>query len=363
MLRLLSTATVLSLGTIAFLVLAVPRLYTGIDEHAIRAELQAWTEGDVLDQRARAALEQDDVDGARQYKSLADELGKPLAPETEQALEEAQSTLATVMRNASAFAGAYVTGKADSTAGLAGAIVSDLTVVGDVRDIISEGGKAAIGEDYSQFLLALAAVGLAAEGATIATGGSSLPFKAAVSVMKVAKRTGNLTAAFSGRILRLARAASGQARGIEVASAGRLASDVPLTSMPVAATAGGTALTRAAARAELRTTAGAINTMASNAGAANAVRMMRFVRTTRDAKELATFTGRFGRRARAVIEVTGKTALRGFRAALRGLRLLVAFLWSLVAWVAGLAALRFVKLTIRAVFSVLRGTFGALVPT
>lgn len=373
MLRLLSTATVLSLGTIAFLVLAVPRLYTGIDEHAIRAELQAWTGGDLLDERARAALAEGDVDGARQYKDLADDLNKPLAPETEVALTEAQGTVATVLRHASDFAGAYVTGNADSAAGLAGAIASDLTVVGDVRDIISEGGKAAIGEDYSRFLLGLAAVGLAAEGATIATGGSSLAFKAAVSVMKVAKRTGNLTVAFSTRILRLAQAAGGPARGVEVASASRRAADLPLTAaLPARAATGD--LTRAAARAELRTTAGAINTIAANAGAANAVRMMRFVRTTSDAQELATFSTRFGRRARAVIEVTGKTALRGFRAALRGLRLLVAFLWSLAAWVAGLIALRMVKSTIRAVFSglritlravvsVLRVTFGALAPT
>ncbi|WMS40842.1 hypothetical protein RDV64_12100 [Acuticoccus sp. MNP-M23] len=341
--RLLSAAFVLSLGTVAFLALAVPRLSTGIDERAIRVELQAATSGDTLDQRVRAALDEGDVDGAEQYAALAGELGKPLAPSTEDALFEAQGTMATILRNATDFAGAYVTGNADSGAGLAGAVVSDLTVVGDVRDIISEGGKAATGQEYSEFLLALATIGIAAEGAVIATGGSSLVFKAGVSVLKVAKRTGNLTLAFSQRLVRLARAATGPAAPAVVRTGGN-----------------GAGLTRTAARAELSATVGAVNTMAGNAGAANAVKLMRFVRTGDDAKNLATFTGRFGRRSRAVVELTGKTALRSFRVGIRGLRLLIAFLWSMVAWLAGLIGLRILRGTVMGVVNLVRGTVFAV---
>lgn len=356
MLRLLSAATMLSLGTVVFLALAVPRLYTGYSEQAVRAELQAATPGDTLDERTRAALAEGDVDGAEQYAALGDELGKPIAPETRADLVAAQGTLATVLRHAGDFAGAYITGNADSAASLAGAIVSDLTVVGDVRDIISEGGKAAVGEDYSQFLLALAAVGLAAEGAMLATGGGSLTVKMGVSVLKVAKRTGNLTTAFATRILRLSRAAARPAgRGVEVASAGGRIGDLALA--PAARTAGG--LSRTAARAELGRALGAVTTAADNAGPANTVRMMRFVRTTADAEELATFTSRFGRRSRVVAELTGKTTLRAFRAVARGVRMLVAFLWSLVAWVAGLLALRTLRFVVRSFFGVLRGLFLA----
>ena len=343
--RLLSTAFMLSLGTVVFLALAVPRLYTGYDERAVRVDLQAATSGDTLDQRVREALEAGDIDGAEQYAALAGDLGKPLAPDTAEALFEAQGTLATIVRNAADFAGAYVTGNADNAAGLAGAVVSDLTVVGDVRDIISEGGKAAMGEEYSEFLLALATIGIAAEGAVIATGGTSLMFKAGISVLKVAKRTGNLTVAFSQRLVRLARAAAGPA-------------DPAATAVR---TGGGSAdLTRTAARAELASTLGAVNTMASNAGPANAVKLMRFVRSGEDAKTMASFTGRFGRRSRAVVELTGKTALRGFRVAMRGLRLLIAFLWSMVAWIAGLIGLRILRGCASGVIGVVRGTVFAV---
>lgn len=347
--RILPAATVLSIGTVAFLALAVPRLYTGFEEREIRRELQQATPGDTLDEKVRSALEADDIAGAIQYAELADELGKPISPETRIALNDAQTTVATFVRNAGDFAGAYITGRADSAAGLAGAVVSDLTVVGDVRDIISEGGKAAMGEEYSEFLLTLAAIGLAAEGATIATGGSSLVLKAAISVLKVAKRTGNLTVAFSTRLLRLARAA---ARPV-----GDTAGAAPAMVRP----AGGVAdIARPVARAELASIATAIGTAARNAGPAETVRLMRYVKTTDDARELATFTARFGRRSRAVAELTGKFTLRAFRVAVRGLRLLVAFLYSLIAWIVGLVALRMVKGALRGVLNLFRGAVVAV---
>lgn len=349
--RILPAATVLAIGTVAFLALAVPRFATGYSEWEIRKELQQATPGDTLDEKTAAALEDGDISGALQFADLADELGKPVSPETRQALEEAQGTLATIWRNAGDFAGAYITGNADSAAGLAGAVVSDLTVVGDVRDLISEGGKAAMGEDYSRFLLTLAAIGLAAEGATIATGGTSLVAQAAISVLKVAKRTGNLTAEFTTRLVRLARAAANGP--VEVASAGR-------TVTPGAIPPAAAPLTRTAARAELGTILSSVNTAARNAGPANAVRLMRTVKTTEDARQLATFTSRFGRNSRAVFELTGKASLRAFRVALRGLRLLWAFLWSLIAWIAGLVALRIVRGAFRGTVRLVRGAVVAV---
>lgn len=338
------TATALSVITVLFLTLAAPRLYRGYSEAEVRQSLQAATPGDTLSEKVVAAVDEGDIDGAVEYAALGNELGKPVSPEANRALLDAQGTFATIVRNAGDFAGAYITGEADSAAGLAGAVVSDLTVVGDVRDIISEGGKAAIGEDYSRFLLTLAGIGLAAEAATIATGGSSLVVKAAVSVLKVAKRTGNLTVEFTTTLTRLARVAAQRTPG-------------PST-LPVPA--GAVPLTRAAARAELAGTFANVSTMARNAGAADAVKLMRHVRTTADARNMATFTSRFGRRSRVVADLTGKTTLRAFRVAARGLRILIMFLWSLLAWIAGLIAIRLAKRALRGLLSLIRGAFMAV---
>lgn len=361
--RILAPAFVLSVGTVAFLALAVPRIHTGYSEREVRRELQAATPGDTLDSEVRNALDAGDIAGAQQYAGLAQELRKPIAPETAEALADAQSTLATMVRNAGDFAGAYITGRADSAAGLAGAVVSDLTVVGDVRDIISEGGKAAIGEEYSRFLLTLAAVGLAAEGASVATGGSSLVVKVALSVLKVAKRTGNVTIEFSQRLVRLARTA---AQNVDLAAVTARAGRTPAGAVDAARTTGVTRtgaagdLSHIAARAELRSTLGSIATVAETAGPAEAVRLLRTVRTSANAQDLATFSSRFGRRARAVAELTGKTAMRGFRVVLRGARLLVAFLWSMLAWIVGLTFIRVGKRILGFVFGLFRNVFVAV---
>lgn len=349
--RLIKAAMALSIGTVLCLTLAVPRLYTGYEEREVRRQLVAATEGDVLDEKITAALAEGDVGGAEQYASLANELGRPLARETVDALADAQLPFNTFVRNAADFAGAYITGNADSGAGLAGAVISDLTVVGDVRDLISEGSKAALGEEYSRFLLTLAAIGIAAEGATIASGGSSLVVKLGVSVLKVAKRSGTLTVEYSTRLVRLARTMADRA----AAPAARSVDAVPTGA--ARGTGAPTSLTPTLARAELTAALGAVNTMARNAGASDAVRLMRHVRTTRDAQDLATLTTRFGRRSRAVVELTGKTALRAFRTTFKGLRILIAMLWSFLAWLGGLLLLRILRRTIGYIGEAIRATF------
>lgn len=362
--RLVTAAAALSIGTVLCLTLAVPRYYTGYQEREVRRELMAATEGNVLDEKVAAALGDGDMAGAEQYASLANELHRPLAAETVAALEEAREPLQTFVRNATDFAGAYITGHADSGAGLAGAVISDLTVVGDVRDLVSEGSKAALGEEYSRFLLTLAAIGIAAEGATIASGGSSLVVKLAVSVLKVAKRTGTLTATYSARLVRLARTmAQSGGRVPPVASAARRPStgaapiDAATPIRPGAAADGTTALTPALARAELSAALGAVNTMARHAGPADAVRLMRHVNTTRDAQNLATLTTRFGRRSRAVVELTGKTGLRAFRATYKGLRFVLALVWSFLAWLGVLLVLRIIRRTLGYIGEAIRATF------
>jgi hypothetical protein len=163
-----------------------------------------------------------------------------------------------------------------------------------------------------------------------------------------------MTAEFTERLVRLARAS---ARGpVEVAGTGRAV----LPDAPAAAIARPATLTRAAARAELRTALGAIQETASHAGAANAVRLMRTVRTTEDARELATFASRFGPNTRAVAELTGKTSLRAFRVGVRGLRLLWAFIWSFLGWLAGLVVLRIVRRLLSGLVQLVRGAFVAV---
>lgn len=330
---LIRSALVLTMATVATLAVT-----PGGREAAIRASLQEATPPGRLDAEVNRALDAGDVAGALQYAGLASELGKPLAAATEARLADAQSTAAVVWRGVGDFAGGYLTGEADSAAGLAGAVVSDLTVVGDVRDLVSEGAKAATGFDYSEFVLALAAVGIAAEGVTIATGGGSLVAKAAISTLKVAKRTGNLTAEFTWTLLATARratAAAGARRAGRAAAGG---------------SAGGSG--RALARAELAATFAAVGRIADHAGPAETVRLLRHVHSSDELQEIATMSARFGPRTRAVIELTGKTSLRAFRLGLKAVTAIVWGILGFLGWLGGLVLFAAIR---RSGKAVLRG--------
>jgi hypothetical protein len=92
------------------------------------------------------ALERDDIEEADMYLEIATFLNYQMPESTIGRLNDAHELSATVLRNSYQFGEGFVTGKGESTAGIAGAVTSDLTVIGDLRDIALEGGRMIAGE-------------------------------------------------------------------------------------------------------------------------------------------------------------------------------------------------------------------------
>lgn len=277
-------------------------------ETAIRRDLDVLATPEALEARARTALDADDVTLARGVADLGAGLGRPLRPETLVRLAAAEAPAAVAWRSAQGFAHGFVSGEIDGQAALVGALVSDLTLVGDIRDLASEGGKAIRGEDHSTIILGLAAAGAAATAATYATAGAGAPARVGVSVLKAARRTGTMTAEFAADLgRRMAR--TSEAAGPGAARAGQLA---------------------------LGAAAGELAAVGRTVGAAETVRLMRSVRSVDEISDLRRFTTRFGARSRAVAEVTGKTSLRAFRTTLRIGELLLRHLLGFAMWFGGL---------------------------
>lgn len=90
-----------------------------------------------------------------------------------------------------------LSGRAGSLEGLIGAVAADFFVVGDVRDLVIEGGKVALDGDGDGVVLALSGVGLAT---TLAPEVDWAP-----SVLKAAKRAGSMTKRFGEEIVALVR--------------------------------------------------------------------------------------------------------------------------------------------------------------
>ena len=341
------------MGTISWIVviagLAVGALFlidpeiSYVSNDTIRQEIRAQTSPEALDARINAALDRDDYDTAVMYADVADFAGITLSQETLDRIEREGAWAASTLRNARQFSRGFLTGEADSIPGLSGAVASDLTVIGDVRDLSTEGGKMLAGQDYNQLILGLSVVGVGLTGATIATGGATLTGRVGVSIVKIASKTGAMTLQFSRYLTRLVTDA------VDFPALRQTLRSVDM---------GNPRATRAAVEnyaASVRT-AGLfpvlerVEDISRSTSPAESLRLMRYVDTGEDLEDMAQLSNRMGRRTRGVIEITGKTSLRAFRTTVKLLRVMLdnilAFLGglgSLIAAVLGRRGLRAVR--------------------
>ena len=167
----------LFLTGLAFLFVSVTEWgYTIPIEKAVQADLVTNASPARVNGLVLEALERDDIEEADMYLEIATFLDYQLPESTLMRVKEAHELSATVIRNTKQFGEGFVTGSGDSTAGIAGAVTSDLTVIGDLRDIALEGGRMLAGQPYSELILGLSVVGVGVTAATIATGGGSALF-------------------------------------------------------------------------------------------------------------------------------------------------------------------------------------------
>jgi len=145
-----------------------------------------------------AALDAQDPTLARSLAALAASRGIAVPAE----LTERIANLRAVDLGATLGAGwnCVVNGDFDSEAGFACVVATDMTGVGDVRDLVGEGGKFISGQPVDYFTLGIASVGLALTVATIPSGGATLPVRIGASFVKAMHRAGKLPPRLTAQI-------------------------------------------------------------------------------------------------------------------------------------------------------------------
>lgn len=202
----------------AVLRVALAALAVGLCVQAFPA-LHAWAAFERLpahDFVAEAALHAEQRDWPAVIEVT--EAGLVLAPSAQHPLlqrlhDEATARLAAPGYRVAEFGRGALTGRGGSTEALVGAVVADLLVFGDVRDLTLEGGKALRGEPVDEVLVLLSTAGLALTVVPVADAG--------VALLKAARRAGAMSARLARSITRLGRRA---ARG-EVGPLRAVASD------------------------------------------------------------------------------------------------------------------------------------------
>ncbi len=300
-------------------------------EKAVQADLGAAASPSLVNKKILDALERDDIEDADMYLEIAKFMNFQMPPETMAKLDDAHALSATVVRNTWQFGEGFATGEGDTNAGIAGAVSSDLTVIGDLRDIAAEGGKMLAGQEYSELILGLSVVGLGVTAATIATGGGGIVVKAGVSLMKAAKRTGRLTKEFATTLTRLTTEAVNMPLLRQTLRATDLR-DINKTQRVF------TDYGRNVRAAKLLPVLGRLGEINNVVGPAETIRLMKFVKSGENLDDVAAVTKRFGVKSRGIMELTGKAALRSFKTSFKLVEWFAEGIYGLITWIAGLIA-------------------------
>lgn len=335
MARLAFVLFLLTIGGIAYLYYTDYGFPISQDE-AVQREVRNATTAASLDKRVTDALGRDDIDDATMYADITTWTGRELTPETKSRLTKANSALSTVVRDTGQFATGFVTGEGLSMAGIAGAVASDLTVVGDVRDIASEGSNMVQGKPYSELMLGLSVIGVAATAATVATGGGGVVGKVGVSILKVAKRTGHLTADFARTLTRMTRDA------VNLPELGRVLRNTNLADLRATENAV-TSYARTVRGAEIFPVIGKLGDISRATSPAETVRLMKYVRTTENLDDIARMSARYGKKTRGIVELTGKAALRAFKTTLNIIEFIIEKIIWFIGWLGTLLGMSATK--------------------
>lgn len=282
MIRLLAR-TVWSLGKVALAFAVAWPVFLGLtrecEDEAARRDIARAAQGGRIEQLADAAIRGGDLDAAQGLVDLARTVQVPVPAALVDRLGAARAKAETPAAKAERCAsGVFAGAMTDETAMLC-TIVADFTVIGDLRDLAIQGAAWAAGRDYDGVILGLSAVGLGATAVTAASAGTAAPAKAGLSLVKAARRAGHVPPALSRSLATEARLA---VRG------------------------GGSArLTRAV---------NTVDDVRREQGAMEAARMLRYAGTVEEIGTVAQMYARFGRLARPVMMLTGKTSIHAFKA-------------------------------------------------
>ena len=127
-------------------------------------------------QQVQEAIANNNPADARMYLSLASTFGYAVpAAEFEAELHRLESPLNTARRTVDDFTAGFLNGNASSGAGVAGALTSDFTVVGDARDLWEQYQLYAKDEPVNELIVTLAGVGVGLTAATVVSAGTVTP--------------------------------------------------------------------------------------------------------------------------------------------------------------------------------------------
>lgn len=281
-------------------------------------------------QQVREAIARDDPADARMYLRLAGTFGYVLDPaEFATELQRLESPLHTARRNVNDFATGFLQGEAASGAGVAGALTSDFTVVGDARDLWEQYQLYAKGEPVNELVVTLAGVGVGLTAATVASAGAATPAKGGVSTAKLAARTGRLTPRFQKFLLKQGGDVFDYKAFLLMARAEKNLDGLGKAALK--------AYDPQAARA-IKQTAEQLNNIRRSSSTADVLHLVQYVDDAGDLSRLEKVSLKYGQETKGVMKLLGKSAIGTVRVLRKSGELLISVASALISLIAFLVS-------------------------
>jgi hypothetical protein len=265
-------------------------------------ELDQKFNATVASREIEAALAADDADLAQSFVELAKSRGIALDSAQLAKVEAAVAKANSTQQAVESFAQGLVTGVPHDVTSLTGVVAGDLIVLGDIRDAVREGSRWVSGEEPDELVLGLACVGLAITAATYATGGIAAPARIGVSLAKLARKTGRLSADLAAVIGRSLRTVVDWPK-LRTAITGLSVSE-PALAIRTAREA--VKVERAGGLLRLGRDVGRIG---SKAGTQAALDGLKLAESPREVSRLARLAEAAGGKTRAILKVAGRGAI------------------------------------------------------
>jgi len=270
----------------------------GLAEHRLALRFDAPTAAREIE----AALAADDAELAESFLELARDRSVPVDAALAQRVEDANALAAASARAAGSFARGLITGEPADMAGLAGTAVGDLFVFGDIRDALREGTRLATGQPADELILGLACTGIAITAGTYLTAGAAVPARVGLTLVKVARTTGRISAHLAewvGRSLREVLDWGALSRAITGAS----------VNSPIVVVRAAREVVKVDKSAELLAFASDVGRVERKAGVQAALDGLKIAEGPREMTRIAKLAEKYGNKTRAVIKLLGRAAI------------------------------------------------------
>lgn len=258
-----------------------------------------------IEQALITSLQEQRIDDAIMYLDIAQYHRYPIDyPHYQSLIAQHNTPAAQLKRKTLQFTRGFIQGKSTTSAGIAGAMTADFTVVGDIRDLSEQYQRSQNNQPVNELIVSLAGAGIGLTVLTYGTAGATSVVKAGTSTIKLAAKTKRLTKGFSQEILQQSQRVFNWRLFKQNLKQGNSYNHIHR--------AANTAFNPKALK-PLKNSAQQLYKIKKSTNIADTLHLLRYVENSNDLRRLQKFTHKHGKRSKGYLTLLGKGVLRGSR--------------------------------------------------